>query len=151
MRDHERIEELLAVRAVGGLDEGEERTLRIAMDEHGADCEECRDLERGFGEATADLAMSLEPVPLRDGFEEQVMVAARGARAPASTPPAADRSDDVIRIDRAASPWSRRLGALAAAAVLLLGGFAVGRDRPGAPTSHPTSSRSSACRATRPA
>jgi hypothetical protein len=130
MTDHTRIEELLAVRALGGLDEDDARALDTEMASHGPDCAGCRDLERGFGEAAASLAMELEPVPLRAGFEEQVMAAARAARPPAAptgAAPASVRTGEVVRLERPASPWSRRLGALAVAAALLLGGFAVGR------------------------
>ena len=43
-RDHSEIEELLAVRALGGLEPDEERALERAMAEHGPDCEVCRRL-----------------------------------------------------------------------------------------------------------
>ncbi len=125
MTDHTQIEELLAARALGGLTGADAATLDAALAEHGPACEECRRLEREFTEVAAALAMELEPAPLREGFEEHVMAAARATSRPV-TIPTPDRTDQ---------RWARRLGALAAAAALLLGGFALGRltDAEGGP------------------
>jgi len=45
-RDHGLIEELLALRALGGLEPDDDATRRAAMAAHG-DCEECRQLAAG--------------------------------------------------------------------------------------------------------
>jgi hypothetical protein len=45
MRDHALIEELIAVRALGGLDGGDDDVLRREMAGHGPECAECRQLE----------------------------------------------------------------------------------------------------------
>ena len=47
-RDHELIEELIAVRALGGLDAADEERLRAEMASHGPDCEECLRLEADY-------------------------------------------------------------------------------------------------------
>jgi anti-sigma-K factor RskA len=117
MTDHDRIEELLAARALSGLDAADAAALDVALAEHGPDCDGCHELERDFGEVAADLAMSLEPVPLRDGFEDQVMAAARATAAPR----------EPVTVIPPARTWSRRIAMLAAAAALVLGGFALGR------------------------
>ena len=44
MRSHERIEELIAIRSIGGLDPQEQAELEGLMASHGPDCEECRRL-----------------------------------------------------------------------------------------------------------
>ncbi len=43
MRSHERIEELIAIRSIGGLEPDERAELEREMASHGPDCEEgCR-------------------------------------------------------------------------------------------------------------
>ena len=41
MRSHERIEELIAIRSIGGLDPQEQAELEREMASHGFDCEGC--------------------------------------------------------------------------------------------------------------
>ena len=116
MTDHTLIEELLAARALGGLDDADAGALTEAQAAHDPDCEECRRLEREFGEVAASLAMELEPAPLREEFEEEVVTAARASgpqRAVADHRPPGSR-------------WMRGVAAVAAAAALVLGGFALG-------------------------
>jgi len=120
MRDHETIEGLLAAQALGGLDDDDAQALATLRAEHGPDCEECAALERGFDEVAAELAMGLGPVPVRDGFEEQVMAAVQTSERMVAEPP--------VRVpDATTSPsWGRRIAVLAAAAALVLGGFLLG-------------------------
>src|SRR5439155_10597797 len=77
-RDHGLIEELLAVRALGGLGSEDEATLHAAMTAHG-DCETCRQLETGFEETAGLLGFALDPVPVRDELADRVLDRARGA------------------------------------------------------------------------
>jgi anti-sigma-K factor RskA len=77
-RDHGLIEELLAVRALGGLEPEDEATLHAAMTAHGS-CEECRRLETGFEETAGLLGFALDPVPVRDELADRVLERARGA------------------------------------------------------------------------
>ncbi|TMM22545.1 MAG: anti-sigma factor [Actinobacteria bacterium] len=63
-RDHGPIEELLAARALGGLEPEDDAALRAAMAAHG-DCEECRRLETGFEETAGLLGFALDPERVR--------------------------------------------------------------------------------------
>ena len=78
-RDHGLIEELLALRALGGLEPEDDATLRAAMAAHG-DCEECRRLEAGFDETAGLLGFALEPAPVREELADRVLERARGSR-----------------------------------------------------------------------
>lgn len=42
MSDHTRIEELISIRSLGGLDPDDRSLLERLMDEHGEGCRECR-------------------------------------------------------------------------------------------------------------
>ena len=112
MRDHTRIEELIAIRSIGGLDPQEQAELEREMVSHGPDCEDCRRLEVEYGEVAGRLAFALDPVALRPGFAEETIGLALG-EAPASRP------------GRAGGRW-RPLVAVAAAVVLFVGGAVVG-------------------------
>ncbi len=112
MRDHERIEELIAIRSIGELDPQEQAELERLMASHGPDCEECRRLEVEYGEVAGRLAFALDPVALRPDFAEETVDLALG-ETPASRP------------GRAGGRW-RPLVAVAAAVVLFVGGALVG-------------------------
>jgi len=77
-RDHGLIEELLAARALGGLEPEDDAVLRAAMAAHG-DCEECGRLETGFEETAGLLGFALDPVPVREELADRVLERARGA------------------------------------------------------------------------
>ena len=113
MRDHTRIEELIAIRSIGGLDPQEEAELEREMASHGPDCEECRRLETEYGEVAGRLAFALDPVALRPGFAEETIGLVLGDRTPASQP------------GRGGGVW-RPLVAVAAALVLFVGGAVLG-------------------------
>jgi anti-sigma-K factor RskA len=72
--DHERIEELLAARALGGLDPSDERALAGLRADHG-DCALCEAFETEYGDVAGRLAFALQPLPLREGFEDEVVSA----------------------------------------------------------------------------
>ena len=112
MRDHERIEELIAIRSLSGLDPQEQAELERLMASHGPDCEECRRLETEYGEVEGRLAFALDPVAVRPGFAEETFELALG-ESPASRPGRGGRS------------W-RPLVAVAAALVLFVGGAVLG-------------------------
>jgi hypothetical protein len=117
MTDHERIEELMAVRALGGLDGDDDRALRAEMSAHGPDCVECRRIEAEFDEVAGRLAFALDPAPVREGLEEEV-VAATGT----SVEPRPERLGG-----RAGVRWRLRpLVAVAASIVIFVGGLAIG-------------------------
>lgn len=116
MRDHTRIEELLAIRALGGLDPPDEAELEREMASHGPDCQECGRLETEFEETAGRLAFALDPVPVRDGFAEETFERAFER----STGRAQERPHPRRRA------WLRPLVGVAAAIVLFAGGVLVG-------------------------
>jgi len=118
MRDHTRIEELLAIRALGGLDPQDEAELQREMASHGPDCEDCRRFETEFEETAGRLAFALDPVAVRDGFARETFE--RAFERPAG--PAVERPD--TRPHRRA--WLRPLVGVAAAILLFAGGVLVG-------------------------
>ena len=73
MLDHGRIEELLAVRALSGLDGDDVRDLENELRAHGPDCQECRRLEREFDETAAMIAFSLDPEPVDPGLADRIL------------------------------------------------------------------------------
>lgn len=119
-RDHERIEELLAVAALGGLDGEDVEALRAELAEHGPACEECRRLERAYAEVAGRLAFAVDPAPIPDGMQERVVGFATGSAAPlrVMSPRERRRSGPGIRL--------RPLVAVAASVVVFAAGLGVG-------------------------
>src|SRR5437773_10759528 len=107
MNVHERIEELVAVQALGGSNPGEDAQLDQLWAEHGASCEQGRRKEAETHVVAGRLAFALVSTPVRDGLEDQVM---ERALRPASEVP------------RPGGP-RRWLAAVAAAVLLLAGGL----------------------------
>ncbi|HZB04447.1 MAG TPA: anti-sigma factor [Actinomycetota bacterium] len=60
--DHERVEELLAGRALGGLDPEDAALAERALLEHVPECERCRRALDGFATIAGDLALVAPPV-----------------------------------------------------------------------------------------
>lgn len=96
--DHERVQELLAARALDGLDGDDVARAEEAIAEHVPSCDECRDAVVAFGELAGDLALA----------------------APAAAPP--DTLWPRLRRSAAAGPTRRWAGWASAAAVLVLAG-----------------------------
>jgi hypothetical protein len=119
MRDHSRIEELLAIRAIGGLDPQDEAELEREMASHGPDCPECRRFETEYEETAGRLAFALDPVTVRDGFADETFERAFGR---AGAEPAGERQVAPAR----RRGWLRPLVGVAAAIVLFAGGVLVG-------------------------
>lgn len=123
VRDHTEIEELLALRALDGLDEEDAARLEIAMAEHG-ECQGCGDIERGFAEAAAFLAASLDPDPVApDAFDR--LIEATRTRAPVEA--------DALAVRRARRGLPGWLAA-AAAFLVLIGSVAFWRSGGGVET-----------------
>lgn len=116
-RDHELIEELIAVRALGGLDEADEERLRAEMASHGPDCEECRRLETDYADVAGGLGFALDPVAVRPGFAEETFERALGSGA---------RPVDLREERGRRRGMLRPLVGIAAAFVLFVGGWIVG-------------------------
>ncbi len=102
MRNHERIEELIAIRSICGLDPQEQAELEREMASHGFDCEECRRLETEYGEVAGRLAFALDPVAAAAGLRrrDDRARARRGTRVAARLEPEAAGARS--------SPWPRR-------------------------------------------
>jgi len=113
-RDHQAIEELLSVSVLGALEPDEQAALEQEMAAHGPQCAECLELRREYGEVAGRLAITLEPVAVRPGLEDETVRLARGA-------PASEVVQIPARRDRS-SVW-RGLAAVAAAFVLFAGGW----------------------------
>lgn len=116
-RDHSVIEELLAIRALGGLDADDEITLQRLMAEHGPDCEECRRLQDEFDGTAGLLGFALDPVPVDPRIADRILVQPR---------PTAGR--DAPPTERPGRRWPA-LVAVAAAVVLVLVSIALFRPR----------------------
>ena len=117
MRDHELIEELIAARALGGLDAADQERLRAEMASHGPDCEECRRLEADYADVAGGLGFALDPIAVRPGFAEDTFERALGPQArPVDVPTGRGRRRGVLR----------PLVGIAAAFVLFVGGWVVG-------------------------
>ena len=125
MRDHGWIEELFAVRSLGGLDPQDEQELHREMVEHGAECSECRRLEAeyaGYEDAAGRLAFALDPVPVPEGLEDRVVASAiRDEPIVSVVSPAERREPKAAR-----GSLLRPLVAVAASIVLLAVGWAAG-------------------------
>jgi len=117
--DHTLIEELLAVRSLGGLDGEDLETLERELTEHGV-CDECRRLQDGFDETAGRLAFALEPVPVDPAMADRILSEAWG--------PEVQAVDELA--ERRAGRWRRAL-AVAASFVALVAGIAVLRDTVG--------------------
>ena len=111
--DHSRIEELMAVEALGGLD-GEDRDL-LAREraEHG-DCAECRTIEDGFAETAGRLGFALSPLPVDDSIVDAIVSGPHDRLA------AGPRDELAGRRERPGRGWRTLATAAAVVAVLLV-------------------------------
>ena len=117
MTDHDRIEEMMAAQALGGLSAADEAELELLRAEHGRDCRECRRLESAYGDVAGRLAFALDPEPVPARMAEDILQ--RAEREGPLTTPGAVRPG-----------WGRRVAVVAAAALLLVaggvGGYVIG-------------------------
>jgi len=128
-RDHDRIEELLAVRVLDALDGDDVAALAGEMSEHEPDCAECRRLEAELNEVAAMLAFALDPQPVDPSMPERILSEAMTvpeAQVASADDVAADRSaarDQLAerRTHRRGRGWTA-LVAAAVAAALVVGG-----------------------------
>ncbi len=137
-RDHTQIEELLAVRALGGLEPEEEAALEDLMAAHGPDCIDCDRLRVGFSETAAMLALSLEPVDVAPDAADRILAVAKADRprpaatamAPAAGAPIEEPEDELERRRERTGrsrAWRAAVG-IAAAFVLVVGGVTLFRS-----------------------
>ena len=114
-RDHDLIEELLTVRALGGLDGDDLDLLARELAAHG-DCDECRVLELESEETAGRLAFALDPAPVGADAADEIL---RRAAAPEVVRPVSARPRRTWQV----------LGAVAAVIVLVVA-LAVALPRP---------------------
>ncbi len=110
MNEHEHVQELLAVRALGGLDPEGMAELDRVLAEHG-ECAECAESAAGFDETAGHLAFSLAPVtPSLTAAD--VLAAARAAPRPTGT---------VVKLPAPRRRWTGSLLVAAAVSLLVVG------------------------------
>ena len=113
-RDHHLIDELLAVRALDGLDEDDAARLDRELASHG-DCAECRRLEAGHLEVAGMLPLALDPRPVDVDLADRIL-----AHSPRSGLPLAATLDEVsARRDGRLGRWQAAFGVAAAVALVL--------------------------------
>jgi hypothetical protein len=117
-RDHAVIEELLAVRSLGGIDGDDVELLERELASHG-DCADCRRLEVEFDETAGRLGFALEPLSVDMSQADEIL---RRANHPATQEAAPAPAPAGLPVDELGTRRSRRgraWGGLAAAAVIV--------------------------------
>ena len=152
-RDHTAIDELLAARALDGLDAQDAARLERELEAHG-DCAECRRLEAEHAEVAGMLALTLEPRPVDAAMADRILAAPgtttrAGAGAPeedgapedgapedGAPEDAGPETDELgARRDAAVGRWRAAFAVAAAVALALAFVLAI---RPSGPTSVPS-------------
>jgi Anti-sigma-K factor rskA len=124
-RDHAVIDELLAIRALDGLDADGAAQLERELAAHG-DCPECRRLEIEHAEVAGMLALALDPLPVDEGMVDRILATPRRPQTTAAAP-----ADELsVRRDARLGRWQAAFGVAAAVAVVLA---VVLATRPGGP------------------
>ncbi len=118
IRDHASIDELLAVRALGGLDAEDASLLDRELAAHG-ECEECRRLEAEHLEVAGLLAYALDPRPVPGGMVDGILGERRRDGAPRPGPAAAPPDELARRRDTRLGRWQAAFGVAAGVALLL--------------------------------
>lgn len=116
MRDHSMIDELLAVRALDGLDGEDEARLEDELASH-RPCEECDRLQAEHEEVAGRLAFALDPLPVPAGMVDRIL--AEPQRASATSPDEGSRNEVGRRRDARLRRWQAATGVAAAIAILL--------------------------------
>jgi hypothetical protein len=124
-RNHALIEELLAVRSLGGLDGDDVERLERELASHG-DCEECRRLSDEYEETAGRLAFALEPAPVDLAQADEILHRAThpATQDIAPVPPAVPIDVLRERRSRRGRAWPA-LAAAAAALVLVIAAVAI--------------------------
>lgn len=112
-RDHALIDELLAIRALDGLDEDDAARLDRELTAHG-DCDECRRLALQHAEVAGMLALALEPRPVPEQMADRILAETQTPGATTGTP---DRI--TARRDARLGRWQAAFGVAAAVAIIL--------------------------------
>lgn len=113
-REHALIDELMAIRALDGLDGDDATRLERELAAHG-DCDECRRLEAQHTEVAGMLAFALDPRPVDEGMADRILAEAQRASGTAAAP-----IDEIsARRDARLGVWQAAFGVAAAVAVVL--------------------------------
>jgi hypothetical protein len=113
-REHALIDELLAIRAIDGLDEDDATRLDRELAAHG-DCDECRQLETEHAEVAGMLALALDPLPVNEDMVDRILAEPQRPRATGAAP-----VDDLsARRDARLGRWQAAFGVAAAVALVL--------------------------------
>jgi anti-sigma-K factor RskA len=122
IRDHALIDELLAIRALDGLDGDDVALLERELAAHG-DCDECRRLEVEHAEVAGMLALALDPRPVDEAMADRILAPEqrkeqRKERGPDRS--AAAPTDELsARRDVRVGRWQAAFGIAAAVALVL--------------------------------
>jgi hypothetical protein len=120
--DHALIDELLAIRSLGGLDEDDAALLERELAAHG-DCDECRRLEAEHVEVAGMLAFALDPRPVDEGMADRILTPEQGQEQrekQGSDRTAAAPADELSRRrDARLGRWQAAFGVAAAVALIL--------------------------------
>ena len=131
IRDHDLIEELLAVQALGGLDGADVGVLARERADHG-DCEECRRLEDGFEETAGRLAFALEPVEVDATMADRILADSATpdtTEAAATEEPVPDERVVDLGEARRSRRWRTLVAVAAAFALLVVSAAVFGSNR----------------------
>ena len=113
-REHALIDELMAIRALDGLDDDDATRLERELAAHG-DCDECRRLEARHAEVAGILAFSLDPRPVDEGMADRILAEPQRPSATAAAP-----VDELsARRDARLGLWQAAFGVAAAVALVL--------------------------------
>jgi hypothetical protein len=120
IRDHSVIDELLAVRALDGLDGDDEATLERELASH-RPCDECDRLQAEHAEVAGRLAFALDPLPVPSGMVDRILAEPQGATPPDAVGRRQEVAPDEVgrRRDARLRRWQAATGVAAAIAVLL--------------------------------
>lgn len=123
-RNHSVIDELLAVRALGGLDGDDVSLLERELAAHG-DCEECRRLEAAHREVAGRLADALVPRPVDPSMVDRIVATPQATPRIALARDETGREDLAGRLDARLARWRAAFGVAAAVALILAVALAV--------------------------
>lgn len=113
-RAHALIDDLMAIRALDGLDEDDARRLERELAAHG-DCVECRRLEAQHAEVAGMLAFALDPRHVDEGIADRILAQPQRPSATAATP-----VDEIsARRDPRLGLWQAAFGVAATVALIL--------------------------------
>ena len=116
--DHAVIDEMLAIRSLGGLDEDDAALLEHELASHG-DCDECRRLEAAHAEVAGMLAFALDPRPVDEGMTDRILAHEQEKEQRPDRAAAAQADELSRRRDARLGRWQAAFGVAAAITLVL--------------------------------